>query len=81
MGGDDVSRDYGRMVRAVRLQAGLSQAEMAWLMMDALGYRIDPSAVSRIESGNRVLTAAEADAVVDVYRAIPVRLPPAGGPR
>jgi transcriptional regulator with XRE-family HTH domain len=81
VGGDDVTIYYGRMMRAVRRQAGLSQAEMARLMTDALGYRMDPSAVSRIESGNRVLTAAEADAVVDVYRAIPVRLPPAGDAR
>lgn len=58
-------RELGRRVRELRVANGLSQAELA-NRMQAAGVALHASALTRIETGSRVLKASEAFVLADV---------------
>jgi transcriptional regulator with XRE-family HTH domain len=50
---DDVNKAIGANVAALRAERGWSQAELAEHWGNALGHRIDPTTVTRLERGRR----------------------------
>lgn len=56
---------FGSRVRLVREARGLSQRELARLLTEA-GYRIDASAITRVERGERAARLPEAVAIAAV---------------
>lgn len=55
---------YGPFLGSKRIDAGLSQAEVSNRLREA-GAALDRSAVNRVESQKRVLTAIELHAFID----------------
>lgn len=64
---DPVNQHIGVNIAERRTQQGWSQAELAERIGDALGRKVDPTAVTRIERGTRSLTAAELVAMSGVF--------------
>lgn len=60
-----MNQDFGVAMREARARLGISQRKLAELL-DDLGMKIDPSAVTRIEKGQREPKFSEAVAISDV---------------
>lgn len=60
-----MNRDFGEAMREARTHLGISQRKLAELLED-LGMKIDPSAITRIEKGQREPKFTEAVAISDV---------------
>lgn len=60
-----MNRDFGEAMREARAHLGISQRKLAELLED-LGMKIDPSAITRIEKGQREPKFTEAVAISDV---------------
>jgi transcriptional regulator with XRE-family HTH domain len=63
---DGVARDFGNAVRKRRAALGISQRGFSELLMEKTGVKLDPSAVTRIERGQRELKLSEALAIATV---------------
>lgn len=61
----DVSQTFGLQVREARSDMGMSQRLLA-SRMGSLGFKLDPSAITRIESGKREVKLAEAVALKEI---------------
>ncbi len=53
-------------MRAARIAAGMSQADLAEALKIKSGIRIDPTGITRMESGNRTFRLNEALAIQEV---------------
>ena len=65
------SEPIGTTVKAIRRRLGLTLTDVCD-KAKASGHRLSPSALSRIESGQRWLTEAQAAALADVLGVRPV---------
>lgn len=63
----------GAYVRALRIERGLSQEQLA-AKLQLLGYSIGQKAVSRMETGDRVVTDYELLLLAQVLGVSPLRL-------
>ncbi|MCB0940684.1 MULTISPECIES: helix-turn-helix domain-containing protein [Mycobacteriaceae] len=61
---EDFSQTFGRNMRIARGQRGWSQRQLAEAL-EGQGVRLDPSAVTRIERGDREVKLREAAAIAD----------------
>lgn len=61
----DQNRLFGGRVAALRGQAGLNQTELAARLGDALGKKVDPTTVTRMERGTRPTSVTEIYALVE----------------
>lgn len=68
-----MDQELGGRITKARKSAGLSQRQLAAELKE-LGFAIDPSAVTRIESGERPLKVAEARALATVLRTTVAKL-------
>lgn len=59
---------FARRLRQERENAGLSQADLAKLISETLGSRVDPSAITRIEKFDRAVKLDEATAAAAIFR-------------
>lgn len=65
----------GRNVATYRNERGLSQAELASNLADALGKaRVDPTTITRLEAGKRPTTVDELDALAEIFEVSPEML-------
>lgn len=60
------SNIFARRLREERENAGLTQADLAGLVTEGLGSRVDPSAITRIEKLARTVKLDEAYAAAEV---------------
>ncbi|BBX89002.1 helix-turn-helix transcriptional regulator [Mycolicibacterium boenickei] len=63
---DGVARNFGKAVRQRRSAIGVSQRKLSELLLDKTGVKLDASAITRIEKGQRDLKLAEAAAIANV---------------
>ncbi|MCW1821421.1 MULTISPECIES: helix-turn-helix domain-containing protein [Mycolicibacterium] len=63
---DGVARNFGKAVRQRRSAIGVSQRKLSELLLEKAGVKLDPSAITRIEKGQRDLKLAEAAAIAKV---------------
>jgi len=59
------NRLFGQRVAALRGQSGLNQADLAARLGDALGKKMDPTTVTRMERGTRPTSVTEIYALVE----------------
>lgn len=62
----DAENRIGRWVRWARLERGWSQRELAERLAP-LGFKVDPSAITRLEKGRRPIRVDEAVAIANVF--------------
>jgi transcriptional regulator with XRE-family HTH domain len=67
---EEINKSIGANVAALRTEAGWSQAELAERWGNALGHRVDPTTVTRLERGRRPTTVHE---LVQLARLFDVR--------
>lgn len=60
------SETFVHRLREIRRTAKISQAELADRVSSSLSYRIDSTAITRMERGDRVVRLDEAVAIADV---------------
>ncbi|WP_404475104.1 helix-turn-helix domain-containing protein [Microbacterium aerolatum] len=63
----ELDREYGKRMKALRDDRGLTQAEVVRRMKEAGVRYMNASTLSRIESGLRALRLSEADALSGIY--------------
>lgn len=61
----ECNRQFGKRVASLRAQAGLNQTELAARLSDALGKKMDPTTVTRMERGTRPTSVTEIYALVE----------------
>ncbi|MEJ7649409.1 MAG: helix-turn-helix transcriptional regulator [Nakamurella sp.] len=64
---DSLNKHIGANTAERRAQMGWSQAELAERLGAALGRKLDPTAVTRIEGGVRTVSAVELVALADLF--------------
>ncbi|WP_319457711.1 MULTISPECIES: helix-turn-helix transcriptional regulator [unclassified Mycobacterium] len=63
---DGVARDFGKAVRQRRAAINVSQRRLSELLLEKAAVKLDPSAITRIEKGQREMKLAEALAIAKV---------------
>ena len=61
----EFNHQFGKRVASLRGQAGLNQTELAARLGDALGKKMDPTTVTRMERGTRPTSVTEIYALVE----------------
>lgn len=61
---DEANRAFAKSVRGMRTQRRWTQAQLAARLTD-LGWRVDDSAIARIETGDRKVSIGEAFLLAD----------------
>ncbi len=71
---------FAQKVRSLRAVRGLSQKRLAGILSERSGITLDPTAITRIETGDRVIRLGEAVAIADALGVpLAAMLPLAGG--
>jgi transcriptional regulator with XRE-family HTH domain len=76
--GDEVSRAFAHRAKAARNQAGLTQAQLSQRLEAEFGVKLDTSAITRIEAGQREPRLSEALAIAEILHFGFHRLTPLG---
>lgn len=63
---DAPSQVFAQRLREERARTGVSQTELATRISDRLGFTVDPTAITRIEKGERSVKLDEAVAIAEV---------------